>query len=155
MIPYNDGITSSTGSVHSMGLVAKWLKDCLEQHPECNDAFSRVSFVPSRLIEITGVSETCLKASLREKTQIPSDACYTTLSHCWGSAVPFKLLSSNRNALSTDIPLLDLSKVFQDAILLTWRLKIRYIWIDSLCKLSRPVVSNFTEQNRHHPGLNH
>jgi hypothetical protein len=140
MIPYNDGITSSTGSVHSMGLVAKWVNDCIEQHPECRDTFSRVSFIPSRLIEVSGVNEKCLKASLREKTQISSDACYTTLSHCWGSAVPFKLLSSNMNALLTDIPLLDLSKVFQDAILLTWRLKFRYIWIDSLCKSGRRIV---------------
>jgi hypothetical protein len=94
-------------------------------------------FVPSRLIEIRGMTEDHLKLRLREMGQIAKDIRYTTLSHCWGRTIPFELLSSNKDALMTKIPLPDLSRVSQDAIFVSWRLNIRYTWIDSLCKTHR------------------
>ncbi|KAF1352801.1 HET-domain-containing protein, partial [Lizonia empirigonia] len=58
---------------------------------------------------------------------------YATLSHCWGSTMPFKLSCGNFVSCLTDVPLTRLSKVFQDAIKFAWRMDILYIWIDSLC----------------------
>ena len=153
MVPYSTDIAPSTDSVESTSLVSKWLNRCSEKHSDCKKAFSETSFVPSRLIEIRGTTEGDLKARLREKGQISNETCYTTLSHCWGTTVPFRLLSSNKKALLTDVPLSALSKVFKDAILLTWRLNIRYVWIDSLCELIRPRHDHRTEEVRHHPRL--
>lgn len=56
------------------------------------------------------------------------------LSHCWGDAeYPAKTttltLNQNKASISWDI----LPKTFQDAITFTSWLKIRYLWIDSLC----------------------
>lgn len=138
MMPYNNDIAPCTNSPSSMTLVSNWFKECTKKHSECGDIFSKTSFMPSRLIEIRGVTEAYLKARLRERHHLSGDTRYSTLSHCWGSTVPFKLLSDNRNALLEEIPIADLSKVFRDAIVVAWRLGFHYIWIDSLCK---PVLS--------------
>jgi Heterokaryon incompatibility protein (HET) len=58
---------------------------------------------------------------------------YATMSHCWGSHMPLLLLSSNIAELQKRIPISQLSKSFQDAFLITQRLGLNYIWIDSLC----------------------
>jgi hypothetical protein len=58
---------------------------------------------------------------------------YTSLSHRWGSAKMFQLTSKNLECLQLEIPLQELSKVFQDAFVACKKLGMRYIWIDSLC----------------------
>jgi hypothetical protein len=58
---------------------------------------------------------------------------YATMSHCWGSHMPLLLLSSNIAELQKRIPISQLSRSFQDAFLITQRLGLNYIWIDSLC----------------------
>ena len=116
MVPYNSNIAPCTDSVQSMGLVTMWLKECREKHSECMEVFSKVLFVPSRLIEFWGATDAHMKVRLREKRQILGNSRYATLSHCWGSAVPFKLSSDNKDALLEGIPFPALSKVFKDAI---------------------------------------
>jgi len=55
------------------------------------------------------------------------------LSHCWGGPIAMTLTSSNLTEFSTAIPHEQLPRNFQDAIDITRRLGIRYLWIDSLC----------------------
>lgn len=61
---------------------------------------------------------------------------YIALSHCWGnpstSRIPTTTIATLSERKST-IPLSSLTKTFQDAIAVTQKLGIRYIWIDSLC----------------------
>jgi hypothetical protein len=60
-------------------------------------------------------------------------ADYTALSYCWGDAsIPLTTtanLTERRQGLRWDC----LPKVFQDAIVLTRTLGIKYIWIDAIC----------------------
>jgi hypothetical protein len=58
---------------------------------------------------------------------------YVALSHCWGGDMPVKLLTSNIEQLSSYISLDDLPANFRDAIYIARELRVRYIWIDSLC----------------------
>ncbi|PMD41094.1 HET-domain-containing protein [Hyaloscypha variabilis F] len=60
---------------------------------------------------------------------------YTTLSHRWDSdsSSQFKLTRENIVHLCSDIELLSLPQTFVDAIQITRKLGIRYLWIDSLC----------------------
>jgi len=56
-----------------------------------------------------------------------------TLSHCWGRT---QFITTTRDTLRkrrAGIALSDLSETFKDAVSLTRKLKIRYLWIDSLC----------------------
>jgi hypothetical protein len=109
----------------------RWLKTCLREHHACGpDAESRV--LPRRLVQI-GPPGTSLDPRLVETDQLPLTTRYITLSHCWGTETFFCLKRENVNQLKEHIPFHQLSKVFQDAIVVLRRLGLLYIWIDSLC----------------------
>jgi hypothetical protein len=58
---------------------------------------------------------------------------YFCLSHCWGPEQIITTTRTNLQAHKREIPLNSLPKTFRDAVLLTKRFGIAYIWIDSLC----------------------
>lgn len=109
-----------------------WYKQCLD-HTTCRNWKSESKVLPTRLIRINKSGNADISANLCETKDLVSGALYTTLSHCWGSEVVFKLLQSNLDALKQDIPIKRLPKVFQDAMYVSIEIGICYIWIDSLC----------------------
>lgn len=72
-----------------------------------------------------------LKLILASEVTLPAD--YATLSHCWGSHLPLRLLTSNLSAFRREIPFNKLSKTFQHSITIARHMKVPYLWIDSLC----------------------
>lgn len=58
---------------------------------------------------------------------------YTALSHCWGKMQIIRTTKATIEQMKQGIPWASLSKTFQDAITLTRKLGVDYIWIDSLC----------------------
>lgn len=58
---------------------------------------------------------------------------YTALSHCWGKMQIIRTTKDTIEQMKQSIPWASLSKTFQDAITLTRKLGVQYIWIDSLC----------------------
>ncbi|KAF1828678.1 HET-domain-containing protein [Decorospora gaudefroyi] len=55
------------------------------------------------------------------------------VSHCWGKQPIIRTTTSNLDAYAINIPWENLSKTFQDAVSFTYRLDLKYLWIDSLC----------------------
>jgi len=92
---------------------------------------------PTRLLDVSGTSGTI---RLREKNEIPHDAVYVTLSHCWGVHVPHKLTTQNIESMKNQIALESLGKSFQDAVEIARQLAVQYIWIDCLC-----IIQDCTE----------
>lgn len=121
-----------------------WLKDCVENHPECNRYSSTqkdptATWFPTRVIDVGDTPD-----KLAPRLVISADeglaakkAHYFTLSHSWSiSTKPenLKLETENMAQLKERIPLDGrLSKTFRDAMKITQQLGGRYIWIDSLC----------------------
>lgn len=66
-------------------------------------------------------------------THAGQTGAYTALSYCWGIDPGVKLDSSNEADLQNSIPLGMLPSTVRDALLLTRRLGIQYIWVDCLC----------------------
>lgn len=60
-------------------------------------------------------------------------AAYATLSHCWGSSHPIETRTANLAQMLQGIPWSALAIVYQDAIRVCRRLRLEYLWIDSLC----------------------
>lgn len=61
---------------------------------------------------------------------------FATLSHVWGSGtVNIKITSANLPAMRQNIDWLSLPRTIQDAVVMTRKLGIRYLWLDSLCIL--------------------
>ena len=63
-----------------------------------------------------------------------------TLSHCWGKAQFLKLTTLNIKNLQDGFAISDLPRSFRDAVLITWKFGVRYLWIDSLCILQDSVA---------------
>lgn len=64
---------------------------------------------------------------------------YLTLSHCWGSALVSKLEMGDLEKSKAGISLPTLPKTFRDAIHVTRKLGVQYLWIDALCIIQDSV----------------
>jgi hypothetical protein len=121
-LPVHEDISSEP----CMTLAGKWIKKCQEQHPECKQP----DFVklPTRVLDVgSSTSEPHLVESSGQKGN------YAALSHCWGK---HQLLTTTMASLVSHqnlIHLADLPKTFQDAVMITRSLGLKYLWIDSLC----------------------
>ncbi len=58
---------------------------------------------------------------------------YISLSHCWGGEKPLITTRATLDDHKAGIAFSSLPKTFQDAVKITRKLGIRYLWIDSLC----------------------
>jgi hypothetical protein len=74
-----------------------------------------------------------MTAFLCESATLPAHIEYLTLSHCWGRVPFLTLTEENIGQMKHSIPVDDLPKLFQDAMLTTLELGFNYLWIDSLC----------------------
>ncbi|OCL01472.1 HET-domain-containing protein, partial [Glonium stellatum] len=115
--------------------LTQWLTQCLNTHRGCIVEGASDNWLPTRLIDVGEVDcerEPRLVISSTETIE-PREARYLTLSHRWGSLSMPKLLSNNLENMKQRIVLSNLPQTFQEAIYITKKLRIRYIWIDSLC----------------------
>ncbi|KAK1239428.1 hypothetical protein MKX07_008916 [Trichoderma sp. CBMAI-0711] len=89
---------------------------------------SELPELPSRVIHISGSAVRLLPSGGRRGR-------YAALSHCWGSAgrQPLKTTQANLQSHLQHIPWASIPKTFQDAITITRRIGLDYVWIDSLC----------------------
>jgi hypothetical protein len=126
----------STASEASFDLARHWLGSCIKDHEACREECNSTSIIPSRLIDVGSPPEYDL-VRLRSRGEFDDKPEYLTLSHCWGGATILRLLESNTELFFRSIPTEQLPKTFNDAITITRRLGYRYLWIDSICIVSR------------------
>ncbi len=115
-----------------LDLVARWLKYCLDNHPQCQNGNS--NWGPTRLLKILPRGEPGMY-DLRLMNNNNRTQRYVALSHCGGKDAfrPLRTTSETYAAHQNRIPFEALPKSFQDAILVTVRLGVNRLWIDSLC----------------------
>jgi hypothetical protein len=73
---------------------------------------------------------------------------YTTLSHCWAEAQIITTTKATFLSRMKQITWMSLSKTFQDAIIITHKLGLRFIWIDSLCIIQDDILDWETESKK-------
>lgn len=127
-------IPSSTGSQETLGLARDWYCQCHRNHPECsphkNFELTRgCKWYPPRLLDLSTP-----QPRLVTRDNMDDHQEYATLSHCWGPDT-FTVLTDTRLASfqQDGIPVADLPQTFQDAVNVCRSMRIRYLWIDSLC----------------------
>ena len=125
----------STGSDSSFELASYWLEQCLSYHADCPKPSVTDTFIPSRVIDVGGLDESREPYLLDTRDQhIPEkEQRYVALSHCWGTAQIITTKLSTISDRHSGIPMATLPQTFQDAVIVTRRLALRYLWIDSLC----------------------
>jgi hypothetical protein len=120
------------GSEASLNLVREWLAKCNSSH-ECRPLLPRSTpFRPTRLLHV-GAADDFEDIFLSESKTFPQDAKYIALSHCWGSNPIISLQKGLVSAFKKNIPWNQLPLSFQDALVVTRKLNIKFLWIDSLC----------------------
>ncbi|KAF2831216.1 HET-domain-containing protein, partial [Ophiobolus disseminans] len=126
-----------------------WIQDCNQNHPKCIKA-EKTTWVPTRLLDLQfgDLSSVRLIKTAEEGTKGP----YVTLSHCWGPPTPNnKFLctygETEEEYKTKGIKVSALSKNFQQAISVARHVKIRYIWIDSLC-IIQGAASDFATEGQ-------
>lgn len=92
---------------------------------------SRQRKLPTRVIDVSSAALSSGTVRLYEPSGAVAE--YIALSHTWGKSPRLRALRENIPALLAGIPVADLPKTFQDAIILTLNLGIQYLWIDCLC----------------------
>ena len=120
-------ITDMRGE-NCLWLIHKWISECESGHSGCQSQL--LTPLPHRVID---VGSEHLNQNPRLYESNGELGQYIALSHCWGTAQHFttekKTLAERLSGMSWAV----LPKTFRDAIFLTRKLGIRFIWIDSLC----------------------
>lgn len=120
-----------TSSPTTLSQAEFWIQSCLASHKLCSP-YSSPSPLPTRILDLgDDPSSPTIKLVLPS----PADrAPYIALSHSWGCSQPLTTTTTTLDShLSPGIPLTSLPPTFADAILITRRLGLRHLWIDSLC----------------------
>jgi hypothetical protein len=118
--PYQSYVTLD-GAV---SFVRKQIGTCLNNHQKCSKAVDTP--LPKRLIQFGGEGH----STLRLFEALGLEGRYVTLSHCWGGSQPLKTTTSNLKNMLESIPESELPIVFRQAVAMTQRLGLEYIWID-------------------------
>jgi hypothetical protein len=121
---------SSTGSESALSMAGLWLHTCLTEHVQCSQYSESSPPLPPRVIDVgpaDGSEEPFLCTTKDRRGH------YLTLSHRWGNYDEIKTKQATLDKRSTCMPIRILPKVFRDAVYITRKLGIRFLWIDSLC----------------------
>ncbi|KXJ93600.1 heterokaryon incompatibility protein [Microdochium bolleyi] len=132
MIPFP---SASTESKESWSVAAKWVQRCASDHFACNVESKAGSWHPTRLLDVANpdFSPDTFRVVVTSENELRQSEPYTTLSHCWGTAQFLQLKKATFDELKTGMNLDKLPKTFREAIQVTRRLGVRFLWIDSLC----------------------
>jgi hypothetical protein len=119
-----------------MRFLSNQLAHCVENHPGCR--VQRASnWLPTRLLDVFPEELNAEYVRLVNGADVRSKASkaipfYLTLSHVWGEDSFLTVTTANVSRLHCGILITDLPQCFQDAIDVSRRLSVRYLWIDSL-----------------------
>jgi hypothetical protein len=117
------------GSSAQFDLLREWLSDCDGTISHRCKPESNVK-LPTRVIDVGDINSNLLRL---HDPQPGDDTRYIALSHRWGSDIPLQTLKGNLSTLKETINFNDLPKTFRDAVTITREVKVRFLWIDSLC----------------------
>ncbi|KAH8810760.1 heterokaryon incompatibility protein-domain-containing protein [Xylogone sp. PMI_703] len=116
-------------------VIQKWLINCDQNHPSCHDELENNNFgpLPKRVIDVGPDDNSGIHIVEHDDKEQPIKEPYIALSHCWGLTQHTLSLKGTIGNWKENIPWSKLRKTFREAITMTRRLGIQYIWIDSLC----------------------
>lgn len=114
------------GAETNMRMLEEWMHSL---QPIAQSATATLNYLPSRLIQL------CDEGGLRiVKTSAIEghEPKFAALSYVWGTNQTFILLSTTEEMLTTGFGTEQLPKTIEDAVTVTRRIGIKYIWVDAL-----------------------
>ncbi|KAL7914087.1 heterokaryon incompatibility domain-containing protein [Trichoderma velutinum] len=122
----------------AFAFIRSWIQACSQKHELCKRSPSKSYLdeavgpkLPTRILDVGPRNHESV--SLFETNDQRGEFC--ALSYCWGPEGTQTLITTrdNINDHLSGIKFSSLPKTFQDAVIITRELGIRYLWIDSLC----------------------
>ncbi|KAH7308825.1 heterokaryon incompatibility protein [Rhexocercosporidium sp. MPI-PUGE-AT-0058] len=123
-------VAAESSSDSCFELASSWLKTCVECHPACRS--ETLQALPTRVIDVgaAGTRDPFLEESQGRSGQ------YVALSYCWGDPRFHNVLKTTANTYKGHLQRIDFNampRTLQDAVTITRRLGLQYLWIDALC----------------------
>ncbi|GAB1318180.1 Heterokaryon incompatibility domain-containing protein [Madurella fahalii] len=122
-------ILPERGSEADMSLCRAWLQVCDGYHQHVN---SYVGMLPTRVIDVGIGDEGDMNRIRLRITDGEAWGVYIALSHRWQKDTP-TTTAANLDDRCRGIDLRELPQTYQDAVHITRKLGVRFLWIDSLC----------------------
>ncbi|EMD84756.1 hypothetical protein COCC4DRAFT_88914, partial [Bipolaris maydis ATCC 48331] len=122
-----------TSSTASFELASMWLRDCVQSHLRCNSHTDGTSWYPTRLLHLAETDGKEGYVRLIRTAGTSPNEHYATLSHRWGNTRPLRLTRLAASDPNHRFFVAGMPRTFQEAIQVSKRLGIQYLWIDSLC----------------------
>ncbi|KAH9863748.1 hypothetical protein J1614_009680 [Plenodomus biglobosus] len=126
------------------------INNCLSSHSKCKSRHSRPTTLPRRILDLfTGEDSKSIR--LHEAEYVESERRYeygeyVALSHVWGLAKGLpKLTTTTLQEYKKNIAYSMLPKALQETITLARAMKIRWLWIDSLCLMQDETQEKLEE----------
>ena len=107
-------------------LALQWYNECVKTHNLRNEAHH--NWYPTRLVDVGLADRSAVKLCITTQDDPSIPYKYMTLSHCWGGLVPYTLTLSNIDILLKGMSLNKLPPTFVEAIKITRRLGVQYLW---------------------------
>jgi hypothetical protein len=123
----------------SFGITLAWLSNCISQHGRACGGGDITDWpgLPSRILDVRPSPAAPDLIRLRSRDSVSAedtDRRYVALSHCWGKIDnPFCTTKDTIEERMSGIPVSSMPQTFRDAVTVTRKLGLRYLWIDSLC----------------------
>ncbi|KAK6851423.1 hypothetical protein PG995_012545 [Apiospora arundinis] len=130
-MPSTNTLSGYTSDAASLQTARSWIEHCDASHGACRA--QKDPELPKRVLDLAEiVNEGKVGIRLIEDSEIV--APYACLSHCWGTEpMPVRTLKKTRTEFLEFIDWASLPRTFQEAIIISRKLGLRYLWIDSLC----------------------
>ncbi|KAI0973303.1 heterokaryon incompatibility protein-domain-containing protein [Xylaria arbuscula] len=131
-IPVSRRASSQTDSAAAITTIKGWISGCIINHcpPKGFCDSPDLTYLPTRVVKV-GLANGIVKLIETNGAK----GRYMCLSHCWGKSQIITTTRSTLEQRKSGIVWRELSQTFRDAIWLTRKLGLQYIWIDSLCIL--------------------
>lgn len=111
-----------SGSDRSFRRARAWLNDCQNNH-KCRHPPANAR-LPTRVLDVSFSPSSIALVETRGML-----GQYVALSHCWGTSPRLTANKNNFRDLTKGIPISSLPKTFRDAITITQKLQVKYLWI--------------------------
>ena len=138
---YNHLVTSGS----TFDKIRTWLSDCDLAHDECG-SLSLQQFAgikPSYLLGVQASKDSSV-VWLVNTSYLPDRVQYAALSYVWGGSQPYSTTKANLHDYiysRQGINLADLGRTIQDAVKVTRKLGMAYLWVDALCIVQNSKTS--------------
>lgn len=119
---------NDTGSRAAFVMASHWLHTCLTNHRKCGLSEAMPN-LPTRVIDVGNGFDEPIRLIASQGTH----GLYCTLSYRWYDSKTFKTTSKNIEELQQSIPENELHQTIKDAITITRKLGLRYLWVDAIC----------------------